>query len=94
MISPHLTDVEDILRIGDWLRAELSDWHQPLDAVVESDDTAKVFDADDVAVGNAAGTGVVVAEEQRQGAFDQGFLSGQVQLLVLRIYRQHLKTHK
>lgn len=80
---PHLPHIKDLLRADDGFRAQLADRHQTLDIVVETNDAAKVLDADDVAVRHAARTGVGKAEEQRQGAFDQGFLSGQVQLLVL-----------
>lgn len=83
---PHLPHVEDRLRADDHLRAELSQRHQTPDVVVEADDAAKVLDADDVAVGDAAGEGVIVAEEQALGAVHQGLLPGQVQLLFVRVH--------
>lgn len=59
----HLPLVEDRLRVDDGLRAELSQRHQTLHVIVEANNAAKVLDADDVAVGDAAGEGVMVAEE-------------------------------
>ena len=91
MWSPHLPNVEELLRTDDGLRAQFSDRHQTLDVVVKANDATEAFDADDVALGNAAGTSIVEGEEQRQGAFHQGLLSGQVQLLSHWIHWQHLK---
>lgn len=88
---PHLPHIKDLLWADDGLWAELADRHQTLDAVVETNNAAKVFDADNVAVGHTARTGISIAEEQRQGAFNQGLLSGKVQLFILCIYWQHLK---
>lgn len=76
--------------MDDGLGAQLAERHQTFHVVVETDDAAKVFDADDEAVRHAAGTGVGVAEEQREGALHQSLLSGQVQLLTLRFYGQNL----
>lgn len=85
MMLRHLPHIEDLLWVDDGFCAQLVEGHQPLDVVVETNNAAKVLDADDVAVRHAARAGVSKAEEQRQGTFDQGFLSGQVQLLVLCI---------
>ena len=91
MWPPHLPNVEDLLRTDDGLRAQFTDRHQTLDVVVKTNDATEAFDADDVALGNAAGPSIVEGEEQRQGAFHQGLLSGQVQLLSHWIHWQHLK---
>lgn len=90
---PHLPHVEDLLRVDDGLGAELAGRHQALHVVVETHDAAKVFDADDVAVGDAAGTCIAEAEEQRQGAVHQGLLPGQAQLLILCVHGEHLEEH-
>lgn len=84
-MGSHLPHVEDRLWVNDGLRAELSQRHQTLDVVVEADDAAKVLDTDDVAVGDSAGAGVIVAKEQSQGAVQQGLLPRQVQLLFVRV---------
>lgn len=90
LMCSHLPHVEGRLWADDGLWAELSQRHQTLDVVVEADDAAKVLDADDVAVRDAAGEGVAVAEEQPQGAVHQGLLPGQVQPLFVRVDGQHL----
>lgn len=84
--SSHLPNIEHLLRAYDGFRAEFTEWHQTLNAIIETNDAAEVFDADDVAVGQAARTSISEAEEQRQGAFNHGLLSRQVQLLVLCIH--------
>lgn len=84
--SPHLPHIEHLLRIDDWLRAELVERHQTPDVVVKTNNAAKVLDGDNVAVGHEARTGVGVAEEQWQGAFNQSLLSAQVKILLLCIY--------
>lgn len=91
LLPPHLTHIEDTLRTDDGLRAQLFERHQAFDVVVETNDTTKIFDAHNVTVGDASRTCVVIAEEQRQGAFNQRLLSGQGQLFILGIYRQHLR---
>lgn len=63
-VSPHLPNVEELLRTADGLRAELIERHQTLDVIIETNNAAKVFDADDVSVGHAAGTSIGITEEQ------------------------------
>lgn len=46
----HLPNIEDLLRVYDGLRAEFTERHQTLNTIIETDNAAKVFDADDVAV--------------------------------------------
>lgn len=82
----HLSNIEDILRTDDGLRAELLQRDQTFDVAIETDDAAEVFDRHDEAVGHPAGTGVVVAEEQRQGALNHRLLPGQTQLPVVHVY--------
>lgn len=78
LVRTHLSHVKDILRSADGLQAELAEWHQAFDIVVETNYAAKIFDADDVTVGYAARASICKGAEQRQGAFNQGLLSGQI----------------
>lgn len=73
----HLSNIEDVLRTDDGLRAELLQRDPTFNVAIETDDAAEVFDRHDEAVGHPAGTSVVVGEEQRQGALNQCFLPGQ-----------------
>lgn len=73
-VSPHLSDVEHVLRNYHRLRAELVGGHQPLDFAVETDDAAKVLDTDDEPVGDATAAGIFVGQEQGEGGIYQGHL--------------------